>query len=120
MELNEYINKLFAAAKEAGFEACECRYSTDKNMEISVFSGEIDEYSLGESALACAVCTTAAWAAPPRACWTKRPLAGWSKAPKSSAELIGNDDKEFLFPGSDHYAEVDGFSTEVEDRARKR
>ena len=46
MELNEYINKLFAAAKEAGFEACECRYSTDENMEISVFSGEIDEYSL--------------------------------------------------------------------------
>ena len=41
---------------------------------------------------------------------------GWLvESAKSSAELIDNDDKEFLLPGSDHYAEVDGFSTEVEN-----
>lgn len=116
MELNEYINKLFAAAKEAGFEACECRYSTDENMEISVFSGEIDEYSLasGISLSLRGLYNGRMGRASTRV--LDEASIGWLvESAKSSAELIDNDDKEFLFPGSDHYAEVDGFSTEVEN-----
>ncbi len=116
MELNEYINKLFAAAKEAGFEACECRYSTDENMEISVFSGEIDEYSLasGISLSLRGLYNGRMGRASTRV--LDEASIGWLvESAKSSAELIDNDDKEFLVPGSDHYAEVDGFSTEVEN-----
>ena len=49
MELNEYIKRVLAEAKRAGFEAAECCYISGENMEISAIGGEIDDYSISTS-----------------------------------------------------------------------
>ena len=49
MNRQQFIDTLFARAKEAGFEACEVYYSASDNFSTSVFKGEITEYSVSES-----------------------------------------------------------------------
>ena len=49
MNRQQFIDALFARAKEAGFEACEVYYSASDSFSTSVFKGEITEYSVSES-----------------------------------------------------------------------
>lgn len=116
MELNEYISKLFDAAKAAGFEACECCYTTGEDMEISVFGGEIDEYSLSNSiALGLRGLYNGHMGYASTRVLDDASIDWLVESAKSSAELVDNDDKEFLFAGSESYAEVKAFSQSIDD-----
>ena len=42
-------DKFFALAKEAGIQDCELSFSTSTALEISLFHGEIDNYSSNTS-----------------------------------------------------------------------
>ena len=116
MELNEYIKKLFAAAEKAGFEACECCYSSGENMEISVFDGEIDEYSLSASlGLGFRGLYGGRMGYASTRVLDDASIDWLVESARSSAELVDSDDKEFLFAGSERYSEVKAFEPALEE-----
>ena len=49
MDRKQFIDALFARAKEAGFEACEVYYSAADSFNASVFKGELIKYSVSGS-----------------------------------------------------------------------
>lgn len=50
MELNLFVNTLFKRANEAGFDECEVYYVDRESLSIGVFKGEVEKYSLNNSA----------------------------------------------------------------------
>ena len=49
MEFDEYRDKLFKAAKSAGFTDFELYYSQGESFKVNVYKGEIDNYSVSVS-----------------------------------------------------------------------
>ena len=49
MDRKQFIDALFARAKETGFEACEVYYSATDSFDTDVFKNEIIKYSAAES-----------------------------------------------------------------------
>lgn len=49
MEFNEFKNKLFSKAKESGFEDCEVYFSNRESLNINIYEGEVEKYSLNKS-----------------------------------------------------------------------
>ena len=49
MNVNQFIDTLFARANEAGFEACEVFYTAASEFETDVLRGEILRYSVSDS-----------------------------------------------------------------------
>ena len=49
MERSEFYQRLFKRAKEAGFSACEAYYAAGESFSVTVFGGEITDYSASES-----------------------------------------------------------------------
>ena len=43
MERNEFYERLFQRAKEAGFSACEAYYAAGESFSVTVFGGEITD-----------------------------------------------------------------------------
>lgn len=115
MELNDYIKRVLDEAKRAGFEAAECCYASGEDTEISAMGGEIDEYSISTRL---GLSLRGLYEGKMGYASTRvldEESIGWLVASaKSSAELVDNDDREFLFAGSDSYAKVDAFAPELE------
>ena len=53
MNRQEFIDKLFAGAKQAGIEECEAYFSSGEGFEVDVLDGAIKEYSVSESSGMC-------------------------------------------------------------------
>lgn len=49
MEFNQFKNKLFSKAKESGFEDCEVYFSNRESLNINIYEGEVEKYSLNKS-----------------------------------------------------------------------
>ena len=49
MERSEFYQSLFERAKAAGFSACEAYYAAGESFSVTVFGGEITDYSASES-----------------------------------------------------------------------
>ena len=49
MERNEFYERLFKRAQEAGFSACEAYYAAGESFSVTVFGGEITDYSASEA-----------------------------------------------------------------------
>lgn len=115
MELNEYIKRVLAEAKRAGFEAAECCYISGEDMEISAIGGEIDDYSISTSlGLSLRGLYEGKMGYASTRVLDEESIGWLIESAKSSAELVDNDDKEFLFAGSDSYAQVNAFAPELE------
>lgn len=115
MEREKFYQALFARAKEAGFSACEVYCESGSSFSVSVFGGEIIDYSasddlglgfrglvngrmghaytqaLDEDAIELLVCGA-----------------------KESAQLIECADEQFLFPGGEAYAPVECDTRQIE------
>ena len=50
MKYETFVDQLFEKGKAQGFESMEVYYQKDKNFETMVFKGEVDKYSISESA----------------------------------------------------------------------
>lgn len=109
MERNQFIELLFDRAKQAGFEACEAYVVENSSFQTAVNQGELTRYSVSDSLnlgfrglyggkMGCASTQVL----------DKDAAEMLIFAAKSGAELIDNDDPEFIFPGSDAYPEYDG------------
>ena len=109
-------DKFFALAKEAGLTEVELYVSESRNLSISLFHGEIDNYSdnNGYSILArgilngkCGAASADVWNAE-KAKWLVNEIV-------NNAKVIENDDPIFIFKGSEKYKKVNTFNKALEE-----
>lgn len=50
MKYEQFVDQLFVKGKEQGLDSMEVYYQKEKNFETMVFKGEVDKYSISESA----------------------------------------------------------------------
>ena len=107
-------DKFFALAKEAGIEEAELYIGTSRGLSISVFHGEIENYSdnTGYTILArglingkCGTASCDVWNAE-KAKYLVEEIA-------ANAKVIENDDPIFIFEGSPKYKKVHNFNKEL-------
>lgn len=107
-------DKFFALAKEAGIQEAELYIGCSKNLSVSLFHGEVDNYSdnTGYTILArglingkCGTATCDVWNAE-KAQYLVNEIA-------ANAKVIENDDPIFIFEGSPKYKKVHTFNKEL-------
>ena len=109
-------DKFFALAKEAGLQEVELYISENHSLEISLFHGEVDNYSdnNGYSIMArgilngkCGSATADVWNAE-KAKWLVQEIV-------SNAKVIENDDPIFIFKGSEKYKKINTYNKDLEN-----
>ena len=109
-------DKFFALAKEAGLQEVELYISENHSLEISLFHGEVDNYSdnNGYSIMArgilngkCGSATADVWNAE-KAKWLVQEIV-------NNAKVIENDDPIFIFKGSEKYKKINTFNKDLEN-----
>lgn len=107
MNRQQFIDALFARAKEAGFEACEVYYSTSDSFSVGVFKGEIIKYNASEGlGLGFRGLFGGKMGYASTQILDEEAIDLLIDGAKTNAELIENDDKQFLHPGDEAYAEL--------------
>ena len=107
-------DKFFALAKEAGIEEAELYVSTSKKLSISLFHGEVDEYSdnNGYTILARGLvngkCGTATCDV-----WNNEKAQYLVKEIAANAKVIEDKDPVFIFEGSPKYKKVHVYNKEL-------
>ena len=108
-------DKFFAMAKEAGLSEVELYVSENHTLSISLFHGEVDNYSdnNGYSILArgllngkCGSASCDVWNADKAKYLIKEMVA--------NAKVIENDDPIFIFKGSEKYKKINTFNKDLE------
>ena len=108
-------DKFFALAKEAGLEQVELYISENRSLSISLFHGEIDNYSdnNGYSIMArgllngkCGSATADVWNSQ-KAKWLVDEIV-------KNVKVIENDDPVFIFKGSEKYKKINTFNKDLE------
>ena len=109
-------DKFFALAKEAGLEQVELYVSESRNLNISLFHGEVDEYkdNNGFAIMARGILNGKCGSA---TCdvWNKDKAAWLVKEIVANAKVIENDDPIFIFGGSKKYHKVNTFNKALEE-----
>ena len=107
-------DKFFAYAKEAGIEEAELYVGCSKSLSVSLFHGEVDNYSdnTGYTILARGLingkCGTATCDV-----WNNEKAKYLAQEIAANAKVIENDDPIFIFEGSPKYKKVHPFNKEL-------
>ena len=109
-------DKFFALAKEAGLEQAELFISESRELSISLFHGEVDEYkdNNGYSIIARGILNGKCGAASADV-WNKDKAAWLIKEIVANAKVIENDDPIIIFKGSEKYHKVNTFNKALEE-----
>lgn len=111
MDRQAFIDKLFARAQSEGFEAYEAYYVKGNSFEVSVFGGEIVDYTVSESlGLGFRALTGGKMGYASTQALDDDAVEFLIASVKDSAALIENDDPQFIFGGGEAYAQVDNYS----------
>ena len=111
MDRQAFIDKLFARAQSEGFEAYEVYCVKGDSFEVSVFGGEIVDYTVSESlGLGFRALTGGKMGYAPTQALDDDAVEFLIASVKDSAALIENDDPQFIFGGGEAYAQVDNYS----------
>lgn len=107
MNRQQFIDTLFARAKDAGFEACEVYYSTSDSFSVGVFKGEIIKYNASEAlGLGFRGLYNGRMGYSSTQILDEEAIDLLVDGAKSNAILIENEDRQFLHPGDESYAEL--------------
>jgi len=107
MNRQEFITALFARAKDAGFDACEVYYSTSDSFSVGVFKGEIIKYNASEAlGLGFRGLYQGKMGYASTQILDEEAIDLLIDGAKTNAILIENDDKQFLHPGDEAYAQL--------------
>lgn len=111
MDRQAFIDKLFTRAQSEGFEAYEAYYVKGNSFEVSVFGGEIVDYTVSESlGLGFRALTGGKMGYASTQALDDDAVEFLIASVKDSAALIENDDPQFIFGGGEAYAQVDNYS----------
>ncbi|MGN0802385.1 MAG: TldD/PmbA family protein [Candidatus Faecivicinus sp.] len=116
MDRKQFIDALFARAKEAGFEACEVYFAAADSFNTDVFKGEIVKYSdAGTLGLGFRGLIGGKMGYASTQILDEDAIDLLVDGAKTNAELIENDDRQFLHPGDAHYAEPVTFNPALDE-----
>lgn len=110
MNRQEFIDKLFLAAKSAGIEECEAYFEGGDDFEVDVMDGQIKSYTVSTSA---GMCFRGLYAGKMGYASTEEmddeAIDMLVSGVKENALLLETDDNETIFEGSPSYAGIDAF-----------
>lgn len=116
MEFLEFKNLLFKKAKEAGFDECEIYYSDGESISISVYEGEVEKYNLAKSfGLSFRGKVNGKMGYSYTEILDEAAIGMLVNSAKNSANLIENEDLQFIYEGDKKYSEVKTYSEELEN-----
>lgn len=116
MDKKQFIDALLARAQQEGFEACEIFYASDSSFETSVFKGEILNYSVSDSlGLGFRALIGGKMGYASTQVLDEDAIDLLIEAARTNAALIESEDQQFIFKGSEKYAEVDTFNPALEE-----
>jgi len=116
MDRKQFIDALFARAKEAGFEACEVYYQTSDRFNTDVFKSEIIKYSVAEGiGLGFRGLIGGKMGYASTQILDADAIDLLVDGAKTNAELIENDDKQFLYPGDESYAQLNTYNPAIDE-----
>lgn len=116
MEFLEFKNLLFKKAKEAGFDECEIYYSDGESISISVYEGEVEKYNLAKSfGLSFRGKVNGKMGYSYTEILDEAAIDMLVNSAKNSANLIENEDLQFIYEGDKKYSEVKTYSEELEN-----
>lgn len=115
MENKALIEELLEKGKQAGFEDMEVYIQGSSSMDIKVFKGELDKYTIadGEGMSFRGVCNgNMGYAYSEKV--DRSSVDMLIEGAKQNASVIEDEDKEFIFGGSESYREVESYNSELE------
>ena len=116
MEINSFIQKLFARASEAGYEASEAYYATGEEFEVSVKGGEIIDYSVSSSiGLSFRALVDGKMGYASTQVLDEDAIDLLIDGVGGNARMIENDDEEFIFAGSASYPELKAYNPAIDE-----
>ena len=114
MNRQQFIDRLFAGAKAAGIEECEAYFSGGESFDVDILDGAIREYSVSSSS---GMCFRGLYAGKMGYASTEiedeEAIDMLIEGVKNNALLLGTEEKESIFAGSDSYPEVNGWDENV-------
>ncbi len=114
METRKFIEKLFARAAEKGLHECEVYFESGSSFSASVFKGEIVDYSVSDAAgLGFRALVNGKMGYASTQALDDDAIEMLIGAAKTNAELIGSEDKQFMYAGGAEYAKLDIYSEAV-------
>lgn len=115
MERKIFIEKLFARAAEEGMEKCEVSYSGGSSFSVSVFKGEVLEYSASDSlSLMFRALIDGKYGYASTQALDDDAIELLVNSARTNAELIENEDEQFMHDGSGEYAKIDVYRPEID------
>ena len=116
MERNEFYERLFQRAKEAGFSACEAYYAAGESFSVTVFGGEITDYSASEAfGLGFRGLVDGKMGYASTQALDEDSIALLVEGARENARLIECEDEQFLFAGAETYAHVQNHCPAIDE-----
>ena len=115
MERSEFYQSLFERAKAAGFSACEAYYAAGESFSVTVFGGEITDYSASESrGLGFRGLVDGKMGYASTQALDEDSIELLVKGARENARLIECEDEQFLFAGAEEYADVCNYNPDID------
>ncbi|MCQ2437832.1 MAG: TldD/PmbA family protein, partial [Clostridia bacterium] len=116
MDIKVFIDKLFARAKEVGFECCEAMIETSNNFTVGVLKGEIIQYKVSDSfGLGFRGLYGGKMGYATTQIADESAIDFLVNGAKNVAELIDSEDKVPLWAGSPSYPKMDLYSPALDE-----
>jgi PmbA protein len=114
MDINTFLDTLFERARPMGFEAYEAYYTAGDEFQLSVFNGEIIDYtSAGTLGLSFRALINKKMGYASTQALDDAAIGMLLDGAKSNAELIDSDDEQFIFGGSAAYPDINMYNPAI-------
>ncbi len=114
MQFNEIKNILFEKALKKGFEDCEIYYVKGNSFSINIYKGEIEKYQNNENiglSFRGIINGKAGYSYTENI--DKSVFDFLIESAISNAEIIGNNEKEFIYKGDENYSKADVYCEDI-------
>ena len=111
MKLTPFIDKLFDKAKNADFEDFEIFYAGGRSFRVRIFEGNVDEYSVNKTyGISFRGLSGGKMGYSYTEAFDDEAIDMLIRHAQKNAEIIENEDKQFIFAGSGSYSEVNAYN----------
>ena len=116
MEFNLFKKELFEEAKKNGFEDCEIYFTNRESLSISVYDQEVEKYNLNKTfGLSFRGIVNGKMGYSFTEIMDEDAINILVKNAKDIAMVIESEDVQFIYEGDKEYADVNSYSTELEN-----
>ena len=115
MKLNPFIDKLFEKASQSDFEDFEIYYSGGRSFRAKIFEGKVDEYSVNRTyGVSFRGLHQGKMGYSYTEAFDDGAIDMLIKNAIENAQIIENEDKQFIFAGSKSYSGIEAYNEELD------